>query len=180
MHVLALNPGSATLKFRLFDLPDEGGPGRELAKGVVDHVAGDSTARAAEEAINACLPFRLDAVGCRVVHGGSRFAGPALVTEEVLAAIEAAGRLAPLHNPVAASVLRAAHRLLPSVPPVAVFDTAFHATIPEVAALYALPLELSSRLGLRRYGFHGTSHAYVSRKLLELLGRQPEGTRLIV
>src|SRR4051812_35154875 len=115
MHVLALNPGSATLKYRLFDLPDDGG-GRELAKGTIDHVAGDTTARAAEEAATRCLPFRLDALGCRVVHGGARFPGPAIVTEEVLAAIEALGRLAPLHNPVAVSVLRAAHKLLPSVP----------------------------------------------------------------
>jgi acetate kinase len=177
VHVLTLNPGSSTLKYRLFAMAEGE---RVLAAGTVDHVAGESTAKAAEEAIARCLSHRIDAVGCRVVHGGARFAAATLVTQEVLAAIEALTPLAPLHNPVAVRVLEALHRLLPGEPAVAVFDTAFHATIPEVAALYALPWELSQRLGLRRYGFHGTSYQYVSRALLDCLGRGPEGTRLVV
>jgi acetate kinase len=179
MHVLALNPGSSTLKYKLFSAP-EGGAEQALGDGVVDHVAGRTTAKAAEEAVNRCLPLRIDAVGCRVVHGGARFTEPALATEEVLAGIEAVGRLAPLHNPVALAVLEACRRLLPGEPAVAVFDTAFHRTIPEAAALYALPLDLSTRLGLRRYGFHGISHRYVAGQLLERLGRGAAGTRLIV
>jgi acetate kinase len=179
MHVLALNPGSSTLKFKLFSMP-EGAGEQLLAEGVVDHVAGQTTARAAEEAINRCLPLRIDAVGCRVVHGGPRFTEPAVVTEEVLAGIEAVGRLAPLHNPVALAVLEACRRLLPGESAVAVFDTAFHRTIPEVAGLYALRLDLSQRQGLRRYGFHGISYRHVTEQLLASLGRGPAGTRLIL
>jgi acetate kinase len=178
MHVLALNPGSATLKFRLYALGDGE---QELAAGTVEHVSGEATmARAVEGVVNRCLPLRIDAVGCRVVHGGDRFSGPALVTEEVLAGIEALVRLAPLHNPVALAALEGCRRLLPGEPAVAVFDTAFHRTLPDVAALYALPLEWSTRLGLRRYGFHGLSHRYVAEQLLARLGRGPEGARLIV
>jgi acetate kinase len=181
MHVLALNPGSSTLKFRLLSLPNgDGGAEQELAAGLVDHVAGQTTARAAEEAINRCLPLRINAIGCRVVHGGERYVEPTLVTEEVLVGIRALGRLAPLHNPVAAEVLEAGRRLLPGEPSVAVFDTAFHRTIPDVAAQYALPWEFAARLGLRRYGFHGISHRYVSGELLRRLGRGPEGSRLVV
>jgi acetate kinase len=178
MHVLTLNPGSSTLKFSLLAISE--GDDRVLASGLVEHVAGATEARAAEEVIGRCLPLRIDAVGCRVVHGGDRFVAPTHVTEEVLAGIEALARLAPLHNPIAVAVLESARRLLPGEPIVAVFDTAFHRTIPEVAALYALPRELSERLGLRRFGFHGTSHAYVSAELARCLGRGPQGTRLIV
>src|SRR5262245_35052878 len=111
MHVLALNPGSSTLKYRLYDL----GSAAEsaLASGTVDHVADDSVTRAAEEALKRLGGRGADAVGCRVVHGGERFAEPTLVTPEVLAAIRELGRLAPLHNPVAAAVLEAIGKLLP-------------------------------------------------------------------
>ncbi len=177
MHVLALNPGSATLKFKLYDLA---GGERVLASATVDHVAGETTARAAEDVLRRCAPLGVHVVGCRVVHGGERFSAPTRVTEDVLAGIRDLGRLAPLHNAVAASVLEAAGRLLPGVPVVAVFDTAFHRTLPDVAALYAIPLELGRGRGLHRYGFHGISHAYVAGRLTVLLGRGSERTRLIV
>jgi acetate kinase len=180
MRVLALNPGSSTLKFRLFALAEEERDDRVLDSGTVDHVAGQTTARAAEGVTARCAPQGVEAVGCRVVHGGSRFVAPTPVDERVVEGIRELGELAPLHNPVAAAVLDACRRRLPGTPAVAVFDTAFHRTIPEVAALYALPLELSRRLGLRRYGFHGISYAYVSARLLDCLGRGPSGTRLVL
>jgi acetate kinase len=177
MQVLVLNPGSATLKFRLLDTAAPAGT-PPLANGLVEQVEGDRTTAAAEQVLARCQGRRIDAVGCRVVHGGARFNAPTRVTAEVLAAIRDLGRLAPLHNPVAAAVLDATLRLLPQVPVVAVFDTAFHSTIPDVAGLYALPLDLSRQLELRRYGFHGTSHRYVSQRLLARLGRQAP-TRVI-
>jgi acetate kinase len=177
MRILVLNPGSSTLKFRLLDLADDST--RTLASGLVDHVEGDATTEAARKVLEQCGQAAIDAVGCRVVHGGLHFAAPTLVTPDVLAAIREVSRLAPLHNPTAAAVLDAVLRLLPGVPVVAVFDTAFHRTIPDVAALYAIPLELAQTKGLRRYGFHGTSHRYVADRLLARLGRPAKGTRLI-
>jgi acetate kinase len=176
MRVLVLNPGSATLKFRLFDLAASEQP---LKVGLVEHVEGSTTTAAARQVLEQCQAVTIDAVGCRVVHGGPRFAAPTLVTPEVLAAIRELGRLAPLHNPVAANVLESTQQLLPKVPLVVVFDTAFHRTIPDRAGLYALPFDLSRRLLLHRYGFHGTSHRYVSGRLLREMGRSPAGSRLI-
>jgi acetate kinase len=178
MRILVLNPGSSTLKYRLVELA--GAQARQLAEGLVDHVAGDSTAQAARQVIDRCKDQHVEAVGCRVVHGGAHFTGPTRVTPEVVQAVRDLGRLAPLHNPIAAAVLECVTGLLPGVPVVAVFDTAFHRTIPETAALYALPLDLANKLGLRRYGAHGTSYRYVSARLLERLGRPAAGTRLVV
>ena len=165
MRILVLNPGSATLKFRLLDVAEQT---HVLASGLIDHVAGDSTGRAAAEVIGRCRDQGIDAVGCRVVHGGERFSAPTRVDAGIRAAIRDLGRLAPLHNPVAADVLDGVEEALPGVPVVAVFDTAFHRTIPDVAALYALPLELSRGKGLRRFGAHGTSHQYVAGRLRAL------------
>lgn len=173
MRVLVLNPGSSTLKYRLVEVA--AGSTREIDAGIQDHVSGDALAEAAAQAVARCRPGGIDAVGCRVVHGGEHFAEPTLVTADVLAAIRDLGRLAPLHNPAAAAVLARVGELLPGVPIIAVFDTAFHRTLPDVAALYALPLELSRQKGLRRYGFHGTSHRYVAARLRERTG----GSRLI-
>jgi acetate kinase len=162
MGILVLNPGSSTLKYRLVEVAESV---TQLASGLIDHVAGEALTRAAAEVLRQCQGARIDAVGCRVVHGGDRFAEPVVVTPEVLATIRELGRLAPLHNPVAAEVLASVGKLLPGVPLVAVFDTAFHRTIPDVAALYALPLEFSREKHLRRYGFHGTSHQYVASRV---------------
>jgi acetate kinase len=177
MRILALNPGSSTLKYRLIDL--SGPTVQTRAKGTVDHVVGDSTTRAAHDAIERCRGEGIDAVACRVVHGGERFTQPTRVTREVLSAIGELSRLAPLHNPIAVEVLAAVLEKLPAVPVVAVFDTAFHQTMPEVAALYALPLDLAREKGLRRYGFHGISHRYVALRLAEHLGRLAPPARWI-
>src|SRR6187549_2566754 len=109
------------------------------------------------------MPSEVAAVGHRVVHGGARFGEPVIVDDEVIAAIEELTPLAPLHNPSNLAGIRLAQKLYPQVPQVAVFDTAFHSTMPEIAYRYALPVELADRLDIRRYGFHGTSHGYVSR-----------------
>jgi len=113
----------------------------------------------------------ISAVGHRVVHGGEQFTGSVLIDDAVLATIEKTANLAPLHNPPNLAGIRAAMHALPNAPQVACFDTAFHATIPQVAYMYALPYELYEKLGVRRYGFHGTSHRYVARRAAAMLGR---------
>ena len=164
--ILVLNCGSSTLKYRLFDHDR-----RPVAGGLVEHVTDHAGAlrRAADDLDLARLPLR--AVGHRVVHGGTRFRSPTVVDDGVRQGIRELIPLAPLHNPANLAVIEAARALRPDVPHVAVFDTAFHATLPAAAATYALDAELAARYGIRRYGFHGTSHAYVSRRTAELLGR---------
>jgi acetate kinase len=176
MRVLVLNPGSSTLKYRLVEV--SAAQSIALAAGVIDQVSGSSLARAAEDVLVRCRSFGIDAVGCRVVHGGERFTEPTIVSASVLDAIADLGRLAPLHNPPAVAVLVSVADLLPGVPQVAVFDTAFHRAMPDAAALYALPLELARTQGLRRYGFHGTSHQFVTTRMLVHLGRT-RPTRII-
>ncbi|MCI0335004.1 MAG: acetate kinase [Planctomycetes bacterium] len=114
----------------------------------------------------------IGAVGHRVVHGGEQFTGSVRIDDAVLASIEEMAHLAPLHNPPNLAGIRAAMHALPGAPQVACFDTAFHATIPQVAYMYALPYELYEKLGVRRYGFHGTSHRYVARRAAAILGRE--------
>jgi acetate kinase len=169
-RVLVLNCGSSSVRYRLFD-------GAEvLTKGLIQRI-GETGGDAADhdEALQGLMD-RLDlsglaAVGHRVVHGGERFTTSTVVTDEVMAAIEELIPLAPLHNPGALTGLRVARKLLPDVPQVAVFDTAFHATLPPEGALWAVDKDLASKWGLRRYGFHGTSHAYVSRETARLIGK---------
>jgi len=125
-------------------------------------------------------PDDVEAVGHRVVHGGSRFAQSTLVDDDVLAALEALEELAPLHNPPAVSGIRASREILgPKTPMVAVFDTAFHHTIPEHAHSYAIPHEMARRYGLRRYGFHGTSHRYVAERYAEISGTPRDQVNII-
>ena len=177
MNVLALNAGSSSLKFRLFRMA--GGAEEGLAGGTVERADADSLLPAAQTAIAQCQALGIDAVGHRLVHGGPVFSEPTRVTLDVLDSLRGLCDLDPLHNPSEVALIEEAQRLLPDAPSVAVFDTAFHRTLPEVAWRYALPAGLSDRLHLRRYGFHGISHRYVSGRLLECLGRGPEGTRLI-
>src|SRR4026209_1989669 len=118
-------------------------------------------------------------VAHRVVHGGEKFTEGTLITDEVLAQIEALNPLAPLHNPVNVAVIRELRRLFPAVPHVAVFDTAFHHTLPAHAYLYGLPYELYEKKGVRRYGFHGTSHNYVALRAAQFLKRRPNELRLV-
>ncbi len=175
MKILTLNAGSSTLKYKLFQMPGE----TVLDEGTSDCSEGAGSAEAATEAIAHCRPLGVDAVGHRVVHGGARFSEPTRVTPEVLESLRALAPFDPLHNPTEIALLEACQRLLPDVPAVAVFDTAFHQTLPEVAWRYAIPRDLSERLNLRRYGFHGISHRYVSQRLLQCLGRGPEGSNLV-
>lgn len=197
MNVLVLNAGSSSLKFRLLRMR----PGEEvIASGLVEKwgtpqaalrmeasgrpsehrsVAAETAAHAAEHAIEACRGLGIDALGHRVVHGGARFREPVRIDPGVVAAIREVSHLAPLHNGLALAGIEAGLRLLPRTPSVAVFDTAFHRTIPDVAAIYAIPRELADKHALRRYGFHGISHRYVCGRLLECLGRPAAGTRLI-
>ncbi|OON29444.1 MULTISPECIES: acetate kinase [unclassified Micromonospora] len=172
-RVLVLNCGSSSVKYRLYD-GDE-----VLAKGTVERVGepGGGPAdheTAVREILDRLGPdglAGLTAVGHRVVHGGRRFTEPVLIDDAVFAAIEELVPLAPLHNPANLAGIRVAREALPGVPQVAVFDTAFHHTLPEAAATYAIDRDTARRHDIRRYGFHGTSHAYVSRRTAELLGR---------
>lgn len=177
-RVLVLNSGSSSVKYRLFD-------GAETAaKGLVERIGepgGDAADhRGALQRILESIPADgLAAVGHRVVHGGPDFTEPTVVDDAVLARIEALVPLAPLHNPAAVSGIEVARKLLPELPQVAVFDTAFHATIPASGVTWAIDAELASRWQIRRYGFHGTSHAYVARRTAELLGRPSAETNVI-
>ncbi|WNI18180.1 acetate kinase [Actinacidiphila sp. ITFR-21] len=195
-RVLVLNSGSSSVKYQLLDMADQsrlasgvverigekGDAGREGGDdGVADHAA--ALRRVAGELAGRGLGLdspELAAVGHRVVHGGTRFTGPTLITDEVVAGIEELVPLAPLHNPANITGIKVARELRPDLPQVAVFDTAFHATIPEAAARYAIDTATADRHGIRRYGFHGTSNAYVSRAAAALLGREPSEVNLIV
>ena len=121
----------------------------------------------------------LDAVGHRMVHGGEKFNKSVVLTPEVMEAFAACNDLAPLHNPANIKGVNAVSAILPNIPQVGVFDTAFHQTMPDYAYMYALPYELYKKYGVRRYGFHGTSHRYVSQRVCEYLGVKPEGKKII-
>jgi acetate kinase len=165
LRVLVVNAGSSSLKLRLLGSNDEtlATHDLELARGEVT----EGEVVAALEGIDAP-----DAVGHRVVHGGERFREAVLIDAEVRAALGELVDLAPLHQPKSLAALDAVSAALPEVPAVACFDTAFHATLPPAAGTYALPSAWRRRFGLRRYGFHGLSHAYAARRAAELLGRE--------
>ncbi|KUJ64497.1 acetate kinase [Streptomyces albus subsp. albus] len=193
-RVLVLNSGSSSLKYQLLDMAptrSADGPAAErLASGIVERIGEGPVAdheaalkQVSEELGRQGLGLdspRLAAVGHRVVHGGTRFTEPTAITDEVVAEMEKLVPLAPLHNPANISGIRVARQLRPDLPQVAVFDTAFHATMPEAAARYAIDIETADRFGVRRYGFHGTSHAYVSRAAARLLGKEPAEVNTIV
>ena len=202
-HVLVLNAGSSSLKYSLVDAETGAAPATGSverigeARGRLQHSTGDGRHtserefRTVEEALAAVLgafathgPSLQDAevaaVGHRVVHGGSRFAEPALVDDALIEEVRQLVPLAPLHNPANLEGLRVARRLFPDVPQVAVFDTAFHQTMPPVAYTYAVPRTWREEHRIRRYGFHGTSHAFVSREAARLLGKPVDETNLIV
>ncbi len=197
MDILALNCGSSSVKYQLFDWARK----EVIAKGMVERVIiGDSfiihevpgreTYREESEcpdhqvAINLIIKIltseehgvlkdinNISAVGHRVVHGGEKFTCSVLIDEQVLDAVKEVQHLAPLHNPPNIAGIEAAQALLPQVPHVAIFDTAFHQTMPEYAYLYPLPYDWYENFGVRRYGFHGTSHLYVSKRAAVLLGK---------
>ncbi|MDX3524381.1 acetate kinase [Streptomyces scabiei] len=205
-RVLVLNSGSSSVKYQLLDMRDrarlavglverigeensrlkhtpltDGGAPRERTGPIADH---DEALKAVAEELAAdglgLDSPELAAIGHRVVHGGQSFTQPTVVDDAVLAEIERLIPVAPLHNPANLTGIRTARALRPDLPQVAVFDTAFHTTMPESAARYAIDVETADAHRIRRYGFHGTSHAYVSRATAQLLGRAPEDVNVIV
>jgi acetate kinase len=178
MHVLVLNCGSTSLKFEVFSL---GTTVTSLRSGKVERLGEGGAPQAVQQVLaelkDAGVP--VEAVGHRVVHGGESFTGSVLIDDAVEAGIEACVPLAPLHNPANLAGIRAARAAFPGTPQVAVFDTAFHATLPRRAKTYALPKDLAAEHGLRRYGFHGPSHAFVAREASRHLGSRPEELRII-
>ena len=207
MNVLVINAGSSSLKYQLLDPASGALLAKGLCERIgIDgkftykpQVAGKEKLDAVDvampthsEAIQAVLDAlvdakngvigsmkEIDAVGHRVVHGGEKFAASVLITDEVMQAIEECNPLAPLHNPANIIGIKACQALMPGVPMVAVFDTAFHQTMPPVAYTYALPYEYYEKDKVRRYGFHGTSHKYVSQRAADMLGKPIENLKLI-
>nr|BCX01872.1 MAG: acetate kinase [Bacteroidota bacterium] len=204
MQVLVLNCGSSSVRFTVIETRQR----RWLIRGLVERIGAVSSilnweamgrppermvleiphhSAAIEQVLRLLVsppepwpvPLQIEAVGHRVVHGGETFSGSVLLTQAVKEAIRDAFDLAPLHNPANLKGIEAAQALLPDVPHVAVFDTAFHQTLPPEAYLYAIPNRLYRRYRIRKYGFHGPSHYYVSRRYYELTGRPREGSRLI-
>ena len=176
VKVLVLNCGSSSLKYKLVDTETR----LTLRDGCVDRLGEERTHKdAIRDALEATRGLTIDAVGHRVVHGGQSFHDPALITAEVVAAIEDCVRLAPDHNPHNLAGIRAAQEALPDAPQVAVFDTAFHSGLPRRASTYAIDAEVRERLGIRRYGFHGTSHAFVAEEAARHLGRHLNTLRLV-
>ncbi|MBB5869779.1 acetate kinase [Allocatelliglobosispora scoriae] len=169
-RVLVLNCGSSSVKYRLFSGE------RTVASGLVEKIgeAGSEVtdhAAALRHVMSTLDLGQLTAVGHRVVHGGKRFSEPTLIDDDVIAAVRALTPLAPLHNPANLAGIEVARELLPGVPQVAIFDTAFHRTLPDFAATYAIDAAVAEEFGIHRYGFHGTSHAYVARRTGEVVGR---------
>lgn len=205
MNVLVINCGSSSLKYQLINSESEA----VLAKGLCERIGIDGRltyqkAGCDKEVTDAAMPTHkeaiqmvldalvndktgaiaslaeVNAVGHRVVHGGEKFASSVVINDEVLAAIEECNDLAPLHNPANLIGINACMELMPGVPMVAVFDTAFHQTMPEKAYLYGLPYEYYEKYKVRRYGFHGTSHSFVSKHIAEFLNMDLENSKIIV
>ena len=205
MKVLVINCGSSSLKYQLIDMETE----NSLAQGLVERIGIEGSVltqkvegkdkyivktpmKNHKEAIEIVLKALVDsehgviksmdeitAVGHRVVHGGEKYASSVLITEEVKKSIEECYKLAPLHNPPNMIGIEACEELMPNTPMVAVFDTAFHQTMPKEAFLYALPYELYTENGIRKYGFHGTSHMYVSNKVAEVMGKDIKDLKIV-
>jgi acetate kinase len=172
VRVLVVNAGSSSLKLRVLDPED-----RMVASDDLPAPRGQADADAMARAIGGF--GQVDAVGHRIVHGGREFVEPVVLDAGVEARLRALTDLAPLHQPKSLAAVEAVSSVLPGVPAVACFDTAFHAGMPEAAATYALPPQWRSRWDLRRYGFHGLSHAYASRRAAEMVARSPQGLRIV-
>ncbi len=180
MRILALNAGSNTLRYKLVETPGPGEPAgsdRVVKEAMIDRVKGGATAEAAARAVGDCLPMGIDAIGFRVVHGGDRYVEPARIAPDLLEGLRDLVPLAPLHQLTDLAVIEAALRRAPDTPGFAVFDTAFHRTMPDVARRYALPDDVC--LLAFRYGFHGIAHQFVAREIVGLMGRDADGTRII-
>ena len=205
MKVLVVNCGSSSLKYQVLDMPSE----ELLCKGLVERIGIEGSVIKHEkigqdkfvlevpmkdhtEAIGHVIDALLDAdhgvaksmdeigaVGHRIVQGGEKFAKSELVTDEMIKAVEGLSELAPLHNPANLLGIAACKKLMPNTPMVGVFDTSFHQTMPAESYIYALPYELYEKYGVRRYGFHGTSHRYVTERAAAMLGKKPEEVNLV-
>ena len=204
MKILVLNSGSSSLKYQLMNMDDES----IMAKGNFERIGSDNSflthkvngekfkyehrAKNHEEAINFVLEQLMDkehgvisslddihAIGHRMVHGGEKFKSSVLITEDVIRAVEECIPLAPIHNPAGLSGIKACMKSMPGKPMVAVFDTAFHQTIPKERYLYPIPYEYYEKYGVRKYGFHGTSHRYVSKRIAKLLNKDVEDLKII-
>jgi acetate kinase len=171
VNILVVNAGSSTLKLSRLDASDT-----LVSSTVIDGWDGEADVDGLRSFLEGAA---VDVVGHRVVHGGTEFAGPVVVDGGVEARIHALSSLAPLHQPRALAGIRAVRQVLPGTLEVAAFDTSFHATMPAAASTYALPAEWNRRWGLRRYGFHGLSHAYAARRAAEMLDRPPTGLRVV-
>ncbi len=205
MKILVLNCGSSSIKYQLFDIETKD----VLAKGGIEKIGLEGSfikftlPNGEKETIFTSIPEHttgvrliidlltsdkygvvgsieeIDAVGHRMVHGGEKFSASTLLTDEVLETFEACNDLAPLHNPANLKGVNAVKEVAPEIPQVGVFDTAFHQTMPDYAYMYAVPYELYEKYGVRRYGFHGTSHRYITKRALEMLGIPAEGSKII-
>ena len=205
MNVLVINCGSSSLKYQLIDSDTEA----VLAKGLCERIGIDGRlvyqkAGNDKEITEASMPTHkeaiqmvlealtnektgaikslaeVNAIGHRIVHGGEKFASSAIITDEMIKAVEECNDLAPLHNPANLIGIRVCSELMPNVPQVGVFDTAFHQTMPAKAYLYGLPLDFYKKYKVRRYGFHGTSHSFVSKRAVEFLGLDKDNSKVIV
>ena len=206
MKILVLNCGSSSLKYQLIDSVTED----VLAKGLCERIGIDGSAithqpaggdkvkelvdmadhtaavqnviaKLTDEKVGVITSLsEISAVGHRMVHGGENFTGSVVINEEVIAAIEECNDLAPLHNPANLIGVRSCQEIMPGVPMVAVFDTAFHQTMPKKAYMYGIPYEYYQKYKIRRYGFHGTSHDFVSKRAAEILGKDRKDLRIIV
>ena len=205
MNVLVINCGSSSLKYQLIESETEA----VLAKGLCERIGIDGRlvyqkAGCDKEITEAAMPTHkeaiqmvldalvndktgaikslseVNAVGHRIVHGGEKFASSAIITDEMIKAVEECNDLAPLHNPANLIGIRVCSELMPNVPQVGVFDTAFHQTMPAKAYLYGLPIEYYKNYKVRRYGFHGTSHSFVSKRAVEFLGLDKDNSKVIV
>ncbi len=205
MKILVLNCGSSSIKYQLIDIESK----NVLAKGGIEKIGLEGSflkfnlPNGEKETIFTSIPEHtigvrlifdiltsekfgavssieeIDAVGHRMVHGGEKFSASTLLTDEVLEVFEACNDLAPLHNPANLKGVNAVKEVAPEMPQVGVFDTAFHQTMPDYAYMYALPYELYEKYGVRRYGFHGTSHRYITKRALEMLNIPAEGSKII-
>ena len=205
MNVLVINCGSSSLKYQLIDSDTEA----VLAKGLCERIGIDGRlvyqkAGHDKEITEASMPTHkeaiqmvlealtnektgaikslaeVNAIGHRIVHGGEKFASSAIITDEMIKAVEECNDLAPLHNPANLIGIRVCSELMPNVPQVGVFDTAFHQTMPAKAYLYGLPIEYYKNYKVRRYGFHGTSHSFVSKRAVDFLGLDKDNSKVIV
>jgi acetate kinase len=178
MRILVINSGSSSIKYRLFEMPGE----KVISKGSIEHIGEpDSVVKDHLSGLQMILK-KVDgvyAVGHRVVHGAEKFCRPAVVNKKVIREIRHCFEIAPLHNPANLAGILACKKLLPGVRQVAVFDTAFHQTIPDYAFVYGLPYDFYSKLKIRKYGFHGTSHEYVAEEAARLLGRPLNKLKII-